>query len=74
MSTWTVLKDLVKKKLPNKECFYSSIKDGTTADNGKKLNGHISDKDYFTYKKVWNQFNMKNMGITIIIWKKMFCC
>ena len=63
-----------EKKLLDKERFYSSIKDGTTADNGKKLNGHKSDKDYLTYKKVWNQFNMKNMGIiTIIIWKKMFC-
>ena len=37
MSTWTVLKDLVKKKLPDEECFYSSVKDGTTGDNGEKL-------------------------------------
>ena len=37
MSTWTVLKDLVKKKLPDEECFYSCVKDGTTGDNGEKL-------------------------------------
>ena len=34
-----------KEKLPDKECFYSSVKDGTTGDNGRKLDGHISDKD-----------------------------
>ena len=49
-------------KMPDKECFYSSVKVGTTGDNGKKLDGHISDKDYLTCKKVWNEFNMKNMG------------
>ena len=62
MSTWTVLKDLVKKNCPQKKCFYSSVKDGTTNDNGKKLDGHISDEDYLTCKKIWNEFNMKKMG------------
>ena len=28
----------------------------------KTLDGHISDKDYLTCKKVRNEFNMKNMG------------
>ena len=27
-------KRLNEEKLPNKECFYSSVKDGTTGDNG----------------------------------------
>ena len=40
-----------KEKLPEKECFYSSVKDGTTGDNCEKLDGHISDKDYWTCKK-----------------------
>ena len=62
MNTWTVLKSLVKRKLPDKECFCSSLKDGTTGDNDEKLNGHISDKDYLTCKKIWNEFNIKNMG------------
>ena len=48
--------------LPDKECFYSSVKGGTTGDNGKKLDGYISDKDYLKCKKIWNEFNMKNMG------------
>ena len=26
------------------------------------LDGHISGKDYFKCNKIWNEFNMKNMG------------
>ena len=51
-----------EKKNPDKKCFYNSVEDGTAVDNGKKLDGHISDWDYFTCKKVWNEFNMKNMS------------
>ena len=50
MSTWTALKDF----FPDKECFYSSAKDGTTGDNGKKVDVHISDEDYLTCNKIWN--------------------
>ena len=56
------LKRLSEEKLPNKKCFYSSVKDGTTGDNSEKVDGHISDKDYLTCKKIWNKFNLKNMG------------
>ena len=51
-----------EEKLPDKEWFYSSVKDETTDDNGEKLDGHISGEDYLTCKKIWNKFNMKNMG------------
>ena len=51
-----------EEELPDKKCFYSSVKDGTTIDSGKKLDGHISDEDYLTCKKIWNKFNVKNMG------------
>ena len=51
-----------EEKLPEKECFYSSVKNGTTNDNGEKLECHISDKDCLTCNKIWNKFNMKNMG------------
>ena len=51
-----------EEKLPDKECFYSSVKDGTTGDNGRKLDGHISDEDYLTCEKIWNEFNMKNIS------------
>ena len=50
------------KKLPDKKCFYSSVKDGITGDNCKKLDGHISNEDYLRFKKIWNEFNMKNIG------------
>ena len=40
-----------EEKLSDKQSFYSSVKDGTTGDNGKRLDGHISDKDYLTCKK-----------------------
>ena len=42
MSTWIVLKDLVKKSL--------------------QFNGDISDDDYLTWNKIWNEFNMKNVA------------
>ena len=51
-----------EKKLPDKKCFYSSLKDRTTNDNGEKLDGHKTDKDYLTCKNIWNKFNMKTMG------------
>ena len=35
-----------EEKLPDKKCFYSSVKDGTTDDNGEKLDGHISDEEF----------------------------
>ena len=38
-----------KKKLPDEKYFYNSAKDRTTGDNGKKLDGHISDKDFFFF-------------------------
>ena len=35
-----------EEKLPDKKCFCRSSKDGTTGDNGKKLNGHITDEEH----------------------------
>ena len=46
---------------PDKECFYRSVKDRKTGDNGETLSGHINDEDYLTWKKIWNEFNIKNM-------------
>ena len=48
--------------MSHKKCFYSSVNDGTTDENGEKLDGDISDKNYLTCKNIWNKFNMKNMG------------
>ena len=51
-----------EEKLPDRECFYSSVKDKKANNYGRKLDGYISDEDYLTCKKIWNEFNMKNMG------------
>ena len=37
-----------EEKLPDKECFYRSVKDGKTGENGGKLDGHISHEKYLT--------------------------
>ena len=50
-----------KEKLPDRECFYSSVKDGTGDDNGKNLVGHISNEDNITCNKIWNEYSVKNM-------------
>ena len=52
----------MKKKLPDKECFYRSTKDGTAYDDDKKLDGHINNGEYLMCKKEWEVFDMKNMG------------
>ena len=49
-------------KLPDKKCFCRFLKNGTTGDDGKKLDGHISDEKYLMCKKIWDIFDMKNMG------------
>ena len=56
------LKRFGEEKLPDKKYFYSSVKDGITGDNGEKLDGDISDKDYLMCQKIRKEFNMKNMG------------
>ena len=63
-----------EEKLPDRKGFYSSVKDGTTGDNGEKIDGHISDEDYLTCKKFEMNLTWKIwVIITIIFWKKMFC-
>ena len=34
----------------------------TADDDGKKLGGHINDGEYVMCKKIWEVFDMKNMG------------
>ena len=48
--------------MPDRECFYSSVKDKKANNYGRKLDGYISDEDYLTCKKIWNEFNMKYMS------------
>ena len=42
--------------------FFSSIKKEKIGDNGKISDGHISAKGYLTCEKIWDKFEMKNMG------------
>ena len=51
-----------EEKLSDRKFFYSSVKDRTTDVNGEKLDGHINDEDYLTWKKNWDKLGMKNMG------------
>ena len=51
-----------EKKLHDKKCFYSSVKDGTTYDIGEKLDGLKRDENYLTCTKIWNKCNKKNIG------------
>ena len=51
-----------QKKLPARKHFYRPIKDGKISDDGKISNVHISTEDYLTCEKIWNKFEMKNMG------------
>ena len=51
-----------EEKLPARKYFYSSTKDRKISDDGKISDGHISVKDYLTCEKIWDKFEMKNMG------------
>ena len=55
-------KRLSKEKLPDKKCFYSSVKDGTTGNIGERLASDISDTDYLACNKIWNESDIKSMG------------
>ena len=48
--------------MPARKCFYSSTKDGKISDDGKKSAGCISLKDYLTREKIWDKFDIKDMG------------
>ena len=51
-----------EETLHTRKYSYSSIKDGKIGDDGKISDGHKSVKDYLTCKKIWDKFEMKNMG------------
>ena len=62
-----------EEKLPAKK-YFSSIKKREIGDDGKISDGHISVKDYLTCEKIWDKFEMKNMGDYHDHYlKKMYC-
>ena len=42
--------------------FFSSTKKGKIGNNDEISDDHLSVKDYMTCEKIWNKFDMKNMG------------
>ena len=46
----------------DKKCFYRSLKNGRTGEDGKKLGGRISHEEYLMCEQIWDVFGMKNMG------------
>ena len=51
-----------EEKVPARKYFYSSTKDGKVSDDGKISGSQKSVKDYLTFEKVWDKFEMKNIG------------
>ena len=64
-----------ENKLPARKYIFSSTKKGKIGDDGKISDGgHISVKDYLTCEKIWDKFEMKNMGDYHDHYlKKMYC-
>ena len=56
-----------EEKLPDKQCLSSSVKYETTTDSGKKLDSHISHKDYLSAKKFGMNLTWKIWVIITII-------
>ena len=48
--------------MPARKYFYGSTKDGKIGDDGEISEGHINVKEYLTCAKIWDKFEMKNMG------------
>ena len=51
-----------KDKLPTRKYFFSSTKKGSIDNDGKISDGYRSIDDYLVCDKIWNKFEMKNMG------------
>ena len=51
-----------EKRLPARKYFYISTKGGKIDDDGKISDGHTSVKDNLICEKIWDKFEMKNMG------------
>ena len=51
-----------EEKLPARIYFFSSRKKEKIDNDGKISDGHVSIKVYLVCKKIWEKFDMKNMG------------
>ena len=48
--------------MPARKYFFSSTIKGKIDNDDKISDGLVSIKDYSTCEKIWNKFNMKNIG------------
>ena len=62
ISTWTVFEKFNEEKLPARKCFYSSTRKEKFSNDGEISDGHVSVKNYLICEKIWDKFEMKNMG------------
>ena len=51
-----------EEKLPARKYFFSSTKKRKIDEDSKISDGYVSIKDYLTCEKIWDKFEMKNMG------------
>ena len=51
-----------EKKLPPRKCFYSSTQGEKIGDDGKNSDGHVSLRGYLKCEKIWDKFDIKDMG------------
>ena len=51
-----------EEKIPVRKYFFSSTKKGKIDKDGKISDGHVSIKDYSVCEKIWDKFEMKNIG------------
>ena len=56
------MKNLTKKNYLLENVFYSSTKKGKICNDGEISGGHVNVKDYLMCEKIWDKFDMKNMG------------
>ena len=56
------LKRFNEQKLPARKHFFSSTKKGKIDNDRKISDGYVSIKDYLVCEKIWDKFEMKNMG------------
>ena len=49
-------------KLCARKYFYSSTKDKIISEDSKISDGHVSIEDYLVCERIWDKFDMKNMG------------
>ena len=60
--------------MPARKCFLALQKKEKLVMMEKKSEGHISFTDYLTFEKIWDEFDIKDMGDYHDDYlKKMYC-